>query len=420
MKRDDSTDVYQLAARGRARVRSITVAGALLLLVLALVGVTRSAARPKSHARAADLATPAHAAAAGAAPIGFNRENYGFRARLSLRTEARRYRVLVLQATDAPVVRRLHRFNRALKVFMYEETMSATPGGYQACTAVAWVRRHHPEWALRTRSGAAALVAGALHVDIANRAYQRTCLANAIATARRGGFDGIYLDDLGALPNYEYGSSAYRPALAKYATPRVWQAAVTSLLRYAGPAVHAHGLLLIGNIGGAYLPLWSRWTSLMDGSEEEAFTDIGQGPAPFLWWWPYQQANIAWSEAHGKLTLLHSHNTTEAGNVFGLASALMQARSHITYSTSNGNYYGYEQWYPEYTTARRLGAPLGGAFRHHGARERRFRHGLVLVNPSLHWVRGIHLGARYTGTHLTRVRVVSLPPTSGLILLRAG
>ena len=117
--------------------------------------------------------------------------------------------------------------------------------------------------------------------------------------------------------------------------------------------------MLVGNIGGATMTsgLWQKWTTPLDGSEEESWTDGGAGLAQQISQWPAKLANVAWSEANGKLTILHSYNTTETGNTYGLASMLLATAGRSNYSTANGNYTSYEAWYPEYTTARHSSAP---------------------------------------------------------------
>ena len=134
-----------------------------------------------------------------------------------------------------------------------------------------------------------------------------------------------------------------------------------SLISYAAPTIHSNGLMLVGNIGGATMTsgLWQKWTTPLDGSEEESWTDGGAGLAQQISQWPAKLANVAWSEANGKLTILHSYNRTETGNTYGLASMLLATAGRSNYSTANGNYTSYEAWYPEYTTAQQLGAPTG-------------------------------------------------------------
>ncbi len=355
----------------------------------------------------------------GPSPALFNREVYGFRSTLSPQADARRYSVIVLQGTDAAMVPALRAGNPHLKIFVYVDILRAVVGGAQSCTSLAADQAQHPNWLLSGTNGQAIDVANVYHLDIGNPAYQQACVNGAIAQARAGHFDGVYFDGVDSQPAYGFGGAA-PPVIPRYTNLAVWQAAITSLLERAEPQIHSAGLQLIGNIGGETPSLFQRWEGLMDGAEDESFTDDTGGTAQWLYWWPDEISDMKWSEAHGKLLLVHSHNKTEAGNAYGLATMLMAAGGHTSYSTANGNYAGYEQWYPEYTTAQVLGAPRGGYTRGAGGiYERRFAHGIVLVNPSTHSVGGIGLGGTYSGTGLTNVSRVTLGPTSGLIL-RAG
>ena len=83
------------------------------------------------------------------------------------------------------------------------------------------------------------------------------------------------------------------------------------------------------------------------------------------------------------MAILHSYNTTQAGNAFGLASMLLVANGMSSYSTSNANYTSSENWFPEYTTAQQLGTPTAAYTQlANGVYERQFQNGIVLVNPS--------------------------------------
>jgi hypothetical protein len=353
----------------------------------------------------------------GPSPALFNRQVYGYASSLSPQAEARRYSVMVLQGTDAGMVPILHAANPHLKIFVYVDILRAAVGGLQSCTLLSTDQSQHPDWLLTDSNGQSVEVANVFHLDIGNPAYQQACVSGAIAMAKNGHFDGVYFDGLDGQPAYGFGGHT-PPVIPKYTSTAVWQAAITSFLARATPQIHAAGLPVIGNIGGETPAQFERWEGLMDGAEDESWTDLGNGLAQWLYWWPAEMADIKWSEAHGKLLILHSHNKTEAGNTYGLAAMLLAANGHTSYSTSNGGYGGYEAWYPEYSTAEQLGAPLGGYTRGPGRiYERRFAHGIVLVNASTRTVDGVGLGGTYSGSGLSHVNRVTLGPTTGLILV---
>ncbi len=353
----------------------------------------------------------------GPSPAGFNREIYGYTSTLTPQQEAQRYNVMVVQGTDAGMVPILKAANPHLKVFVYVDILRAVIGGTQSCTQESTDVSQHPNWLLTGTNGQPIIANNVYHLDIGNPAYQQACADGAIAQARSGDFDGVYFDGVDAAPAYGFGAGPV-PVIPEYNRLPPWQNAITALLQLMVPQIHAAGYKVIGNIGGETPALFTEWEGIMDGAEDESFTDDTGGTAQWLYWWPDELYDMAWSEAHGKILLVHSHNLTEAGNTYGLATMMLAANGNTSYSTANGGYGGYEQWYPEYDQAEALGAPLGQASRlANGVWERKFVHGIVLVNPSTNTIGGIALGGTYSGSELANVSTVTMGPTTGLILL---
>jgi Hypothetical glycosyl hydrolase family 15 len=242
-----------------------------------------------------------------------------------------------------------------------------------------------------------------------------------IGLARQLGFDGVSFDGINTNLAYSLAPGT-NPSIPEYPTIGSWQAAMYSFVVNTSAAIHAGGLRVIGNIGGANAAIWRQWNGPMDGAEEESWTDGGSGFAQQIPFWSQKLGDAAWSEANGKIMLVHSFDVTEAGNVYGLASMMLVAAGHVSYSVSNAGTVSYEVWYPEYTEAQQLGAAAGGYQRlSNGVYERRFANGIVLANPSAQGVGTFSLGGGvYSGSGLSSVGSVSMGPTSGLILLRIG
>ena len=234
-------------------------------------------------------------------------------------------------------------------------------------------------------------------MDIGNPSYQQACASHAVSLAKQDGFDGVYLDGLNAQYNWLVKSGVKIP---KYPTASAWQAAMYPLITTIATLAHSRGLLVVGNIGGSTgtAGLWQKWTTPMDGSEEESWTDGGAGLAQQIPFWGAKLANLAWSEANGKYALLHSYNTTETGNTYGLASMMLEAGGSSSYSTTGG--VSSELWFPEYATAQQLGQPLGPYVKtSNGVFERQFASGLVLVNPTASATQSFSLGGGiYSGS----------------------
>jgi hypothetical protein len=253
-------------------------------------------------------------------------------------------------------------------------------------------------------------------MDIGNTAYQAQCAANAIAQAKRLGFDGIFWDEINGVLSWMLASGVSAP---QYANSATWQTAVGSLLSYLGAQTRANGLLSVGNIAGApSVSTWEQWVGSLDGVEEESWTDGSLGLAQQIPDYQMKLTELAWTQANGKYELAHSYNTTEAGNTYGLASMLLAAGGTASYATSNDNYNSQENWFPEYSTAQSLGGPTGAYTQlAGGVLKRQFQNGIVLVNPTANTVSGLALGGTYSGSGLTGATTASLAPTSALILL---
>jgi hypothetical protein len=373
------------------------------------------------------VVSPPAGGAPGPAVAAFDRATYAYTSVLSPSQEANRYQVMVLQATDADMVPQLKAANPNLKILVYQHLWFSRPsdtGAYTVCTTYANDLANHPDWFLRDASGnpIGTRGPGSYLMDFTNSSYQQACFARAIALAKSGGFDGIFMDDIVSSPQWDLPVGAPMPPA--YPTLTAWQAAMGNLNANAAAAFHAAGLLAFANLAGmsSFAGLWEQWVAPLDGAEDEGWTGQSSGLSSGIWAWPQQVANVAWDEAHGKYTILHSYVTSEAGNTYGLASLLLVAGGRSSYMTSNAGYTSQEDWYPEYDTASQLGAPVGPYARlTNGVYERVFAHGIVLVNPTAQGVPAFSLGGHvYSGSGLTSVRSLAMGPMSGEILLEVG
>jgi hypothetical protein len=364
-------------------------------------------------------ALPAAASASGV--VQMNRETYLYSSTLPLAQEANSYQVMVLQQTDAAKVPLLKAANPGLKILVYQAIMAATKVSQSSttCTSGTSDAASNPAWIMKDQNGS--LVSGAANdylMDVGSPGYQQACTANAIATAKKDGFDGVFWDMANASLVWTLPSGVTVP---EYPSNTAWQAGMYSMLSYAGAQIHAAGLLNVANIGGSSTTagLWQQWNGPLDGAEEEGFTDYGTGLAMGVWAWPKQVANFAWSQANGKFVVVHSWNNTEAGNSYGIASMLLVAAGTLSYSTSNSCYSNCEIWYPEYAQAQQLGNPSGSYIKlANGAYERWFANGVVVVNPTSTAIGSFALGGgTYSGSQLSHVSSVSLPATSGYVLV---
>lgn len=355
----------------------------------------------------------------------FFRAVYGYGGtRLRPAQEGARYRVMILQRSDARMVRRLKARNPRLRVLMYVDMMSSDPrdptgvsdwAGYTAAVS-------NPGWFLRDASGAPLVFKhypASRVMDVGNTAYQDAGAARVIGEAKAGGFDGVFLDDANASLQWVIaGGSA---ACVTYPTTARWQAAVYSFLTHVAPQLHRAGLLAVANIGGSTIThgLWQRWNGPIDGAMEESFTNDGTGRASIEnGGWMASFKHALWSQANGKISLDHAVTATRAGARYGLATMLLATGGKNLFSASTG--YTHEVWWPEYATAEALGRPLG-AYRalRNGVYRREFTKGVVVVNPYAHGTRIVRLGGTYRGSGLGLVTRVRLGPTTGAVLVKS-
>lgn len=312
----------------------------------------------------------------------FNRVTYKYSSLLSAAQAAGRYSIMAMQSTDQAAVAALRAAKPALAVLLYVT-------GLRLANNIGWtsvpLSAASLSWHLTDQAGNPIIDSNGLAlVDPASPAFQQAFIQHATSWAQQRGFNGIFIDELNASLVWALPAGVSCP---KYPTDTSWQAAVSAFINAVGPALRAAGLVTIGNLGGtAWFPgLWQQWNGPLDGAMEEAWTDGGDGLAQQLPDWPKKIANVAWSEANGKLTILHSHNTTRAGNAYGLASMLLVAGGGASYCTANADYTSDEQWYPEYTAALALGVPIdppNPSPLPSGLRARRFAGGVAIVNAT--------------------------------------
>jgi hypothetical protein len=369
------------------------------------------------------VSSPPAGGVAGPSVALFNRETYQYSSALSPAAEANRYQVMVLQYNDAPFAAALKAANPNLKLLLYQNIMYSRPtdpAGWATCTSYQSDQANHPTWFVKDQNGnpiGSKSYAGNVYMDVGNAGYEQACMAHATAMAKQAGFDGLFLDDVTAIPHNEMAAGV---TMAQYPTPGAWNSAMSSMVTAAAAQAHAQGLLVVGNIGGATTAngVWQQWNSQLDGAEEESWGGSGS-PAQQLYSWHTKLAEAQWSAANGKIALLHSYASSEAGNTFDIASMLLTADGKASYSTSNANLTNSEGWYPEYDTAQRLGAPAGPYKQlANGVYQRAFAHGIILVNATAQAIGRFSLGGgSYSGSGLAGATSTQMAAQSAQILL---
>jgi hypothetical protein len=182
-----------------------------------------------------------------------------------------------------------------LRVFMYFNSSGAYDGpdpDFPPGLPLRSTMTAHPYWAVRGKTGnPVTFWGGALHLyDIGDPGYQRAWASRAVADARSGGFDGIFVDDV------NFGEAA-RPGWAapspKYDTDLKWTLATESFLKTVSPIIHKAGLLEMANVGSNWNSDIGRavaWAKITHGYFREHFLRWGDdGGTPVFkkgdWTW---------------------------------------------------------------------------------------------------------------------------------------
>jgi len=290
------------------------------------------------------------------------------------------------------------------------------------------------------------------NANFGSTAYQSGCAAAAIAEAKSCGADGIFWDQIDATGDWTT-SNGQDPS--DYPTDAAWQGAVESFLSYVKTQLNDNGLISIGNVadwedGSTTGIVWSAYNKDLDGGLEESWDSDGTSAGLSNGLWLIQEEEALWSSSQNKYIMMRdSAENSETGSNFGFASMLLVApasNSLDSFSTTiidNGAYFGDEADYPEFTTAKDIGAPTGsvspsisplpssytGASSSGGSvpsaqnsvYSRTFTNGLVLVNPtngtlSYTLPSGTYSGSGDEPTNLSGT--IQVPSLTGYILTK--
>jgi hypothetical protein len=344
-----------------------------------------------------------------------------------------RYRYVVLNSWDAPLLPALKAANPGLKALVYKNlsfTMSyGCSGGtdlpYQTTgVGYCWAGSQHPEWFLTDPSGARLNSSGfsqASMMDVGNPGYQAKWLSNVLADARSGGWDGVFMDDT----NADMGWHLNGRTMAKYPTATAWRAATRSMLATVGPALKSAGLLAVPNLyapwGADYdaQTTWSDWIRFTSGAAQEYYSKWGSASSGWLAGsdWTFRQKFQTLTEQAGKIFL----GITYAPKADARSMAWARANFLLLDEPSSGSALMFQATDPEaqdpYASSwtANVGTPVGARFQVGLAWRRNYSDGTVLVNPTSSTVT-VQLDKPYLRNDGSSTTSVTLAATSGAIL----
>jgi hypothetical protein len=347
-----------------------------------------------------------------------------------------RYRYVILNASDAPLLPALKAANPGLKALVYKN-LSFT-ASYYSCgvdpryltTGVGYcdANASHPDWFLTDTTGARINSAGfpqAWLMDVGDPAYEDTWSSNVLAELRADGWDGVFMDDTDASMGWHLDGRR----IDKYPSGAEWRTATRDMLSRVGPSITSAGFLAVPNLYAPWAAdydaptLWRDWLRFTSGAAQEYYTKWGTASSGWFAGndWTYRQQFQSLTEQAGKIFL-------------GITYAPKSDVRSMTYARANfllfdepayGGSLIFEPSDPEaqdpYASpwTADIGAPSGARFQVGAAWRRNYSVGTVLVNPSTSAVT-VKLERPYLQDDGKSTRSVTLGPTSGAILRSSG
>ena len=265
--------------------------------------------------------------------------------------------------------------------------------------------------------------------NVGNPAYQRAWVRNVSRFLKIHGDDGVMIDDVLADLVPLAGVEA-----AAYPTQRAWAAAQLSFVRAVGSALRARGYYVLASASG-YVPgnpgsdtgattvsWWRKLAPYVSGLMNEYYGETPDGSDRLRsvgesWTqnWNGWQRLVRTAQSHGRdfVGLTHGGPGDTRTMVYGKASFLLDWDGRggaFVYAPNNNG----DPWNGAWT--QNLGRPLGRKHAVGAGWLRRYRHGVVLLNPSPSRSQRFGLRGRYVVGGGRVVKVATLPPTTGLIL----
>ncbi|HET7758309.1 MAG TPA: putative glycoside hydrolase [Gaiellaceae bacterium] len=344
-----------------------------------------------------------------------------------------RYRYVVLNSWDAPLLPALKAANPGLKVLLYKNlsfTMSYgcsngvdkpyLTSGVGYCDA----DQNHPDWFLTDPNGSrlnSYYFQQAWMMDVGNPAYQARWLSNVLDDLRGGGWDGVMLDDT----NADMSWHLHGRTIAKYPTAAAWRAATRSMLATVGPALRGAGFLAIPNLYAPWASdydaqaTWSDWLQFTSGALQEYYSKWGSDSSGWLSGndWAYRQKFQTLTEQAGKIFI----GLTYAPK--GDTRSMTWARANFLLfdDPADGGALMFEPTDPEAqdpyasTWTADIGSPVAARVQVGSTWRRSYSGGVVVVNPTSSTAT-VDLGGSYVDAGGAVVQSVTLGATSGAIL----
>ena len=339
--------------------------------------------------------------------------------------DAGRYSYVILNAWESNRIALLKAANPAVKVLVYKDMSSTRSYAVQAGkddtllptgVGFAAAERAHPEWFLRDTHGDRVEWQGYddhWWMDVGSPSYQAAWLAAVQDEAVRNGWDGVFVDNALADPQWYLGGHT----LARYPNASTYAAATRSFLAAVGPALLARGLIVLPNISDASPEVWSDWIHFTSGGLKEHWMKYAAARSWFSdWGFNYMQALLDATERQHKIFIalttstpndVHSMRYARASFLIGWDGG----GSALVYAAGKG----VDPWSEEWTSD--VGRPAAARIRVGPFAYRRdYTGGTALVNTSETASQTFELARTYVTPVGEPVTSITLEPRSGLVL----
>jgi hypothetical protein len=261
--------------------------------------------------------------------------------------------------------------------------------------------------------------------DVGVPSFQERWIENVSRFLRKNRFSGVFIDNvLGDVSGWTDGRFP-----AKYGSDAAWQGAMASFIGRVGPALRKQGFFVAANAFKAYPQTAAWWRQIAPATDalmleywQQNPNDLSQlytSDAPsWTGQWEYWESLVTIAQRAGSSFFgLQVGDPSDVRMMrYGRASFL------LAWNGKRGAYFfnpraPVDPWHQAWTAD--VGRPLGERYRVGVGWRRTFKHGTVIVNPSVSRRQTFELGAPYTLPGGATARSVTLEPTTALILRRA-
>jgi hypothetical protein len=351
------------------------------------------------------------------------------------------YAYVILGKSDEKHLKFIKRKSPRTKVLFYESGTDLQDDCFPAtrwCPVITYQEaqshdRRSPgdPWVLKSSSGQSLINPHWPHSHLANVgsiSYRRVWAKRTVSAARRGGFDGVMIDNvLGAIGGWTGG-----PLPTMYPSEGAWEKAMRGFIRFVGPTLTARGLYVVANSfrmgsndGSADVAWWRSIARYVNGLKaefwEQSPVDLRLYDVNHCCWTGHWDNWLRLADAAQKggadfFPHQYGSSTDTRTMTYGKASFL------LVWKGSGGGYIFQprnpaDPWNPAWTSS--VGRPSGRRHRVGVAWRRDYTEGVALVNPDPTRAQRIPLGRSYVASDGVATTAVTLKPVSAMILHKA-